>query len=359
MAYVFNPGPAALPKEALQQAQADLLNYQGLGYSILEASHRGAAFKPVIEGAEALLREHLGIPVDYAVLFLQGGASLQFCMVPMNLAAGKSCDYADTGSFANKAYKEAKNLGPVKVAASSKEQKYAFIPDFKTWTCDPQAAYLHITSNNTIFGTQYASFPTPPAGVPLVADMSSDILSRRFDISKFGLIYAGAQKNLGPSGVTVVIIRKDLLTRSPKTLPTMLNYNTHAAEGSLYNTPCTFGIYLMKLVLEWTKRQGGLAAIEKVNDQKAAELYAAIDASGGYYRGPAQVGSRSRMNVCFNLAGEELEKKFVKQAEAKGLIGLKGHRSVGGIRASIYNAVPLQAVRDLIAFMAEFRKANG
>jgi len=359
MTFNFNPGPAALPKEVLEQAHAEFLDFQGLGYSILEASHRSPEFKEVIDGAEALLRELLDIPAGYAVLFLQGGASSQFFMAPMNLLGPEqSADYADSGSWSTKAIKEAQRFGRVSIVASSKDANYTCIPEFDTSDCDPHAAYLHITSNNTIAGTQYADFPRPPAGVPLITDASSDILSRRLDVNGFGMIYAGAQKNLGPSGVTLVIIRKDLAERSPQTLPTMLNYNTHIEKGSTFNTPPTFAIYMVKLVAEWVKARGGLAAIEQVNNEKAAMLYAEIDA-GDFYRGAAKLSSRSRMNVCFNLAAEELEQQFVAEAKKAGLIGLKGHRSVGGVRASIYNAMPLAGVRQLLEFMREFRRTHG
>ncbi len=359
MTFNFNPGPAALPKEVLEKVQAEFLDFRGVGYSIAEASHRSPEFKEVIDGAEALLRELLDIPAEYAVLFLQGGASSQFFMVPMNLlGTGGSADYADSGSWSVKAIKEAQRFGKVNVVASSKAENYTCIPEFDTADCDPNAAYLHITSNNTIAGTQYALFPRPPAGVPLITDASSDILSRRIELRDFGLIYAGAQKNLGPSGVTLVIIRKDLAERSPEKLPTMLNYNTHIEKESTFNTPPTFAIYMVNLVAEWVKAQGGLAAIEKLNNEKAAMLYAEIDADD-FYRGSAKMPSRSKMNVCFNLATEELEQAFIAEAKKSGLIGLKGHRSVGGVRASIYNAMPLAGVRQLTDFMREFRRTRG
>ncbi len=359
MTYVFNAGPATLPKEVLKQAQAELVDFHGVGYSILEASHRSAEFDEVIGTGESLIRELLGISDDYAVLFLQGGASTQFCMIPMNfMGAGQSADYIDTGAWSSKAFKEADNLGQARVIASSKDKNYSYIPKLDGLDYDPQAAYLHITANNTIFGTEYAGYPSAPAGVPLIADMSSDYLSRPLDVNKFGMIYGGAQKNIGPAGVTLVILRRDLAERSPKSLPTMLNYNTHIGKGSMFNTPPTFGIYMVKLVAEWLKKLGGLEAMARMNDEKADLLYGEIDADD-FYRGVAAVDSRSKMNVTFNLATEELEKKFVAAATAAGLIGLKGHRSVGGCRASIYNAMPLEGVQALVSFMQDFRQANG
>lgn len=356
--YNFNPGPAVLPRPVLLRAQAELVDYQGLGYSIIEASHRAPEFEAVIGRAESNLRELMGIPANYAVLFLQGGASLQFAMLPMNLlGAGQSADYADTGEWSAKAMKEAKLIGNIRTAASSKATKYDHIPAFAGWQMDPKAAYLHITSNNTIFGTQYASFPTPPAGVPLIADMSSDILSRAVNVSDFGVIYGGAQKNLGPSGVTVVIMRQDLAARAPANLPTMLKYSTHIEGKSLYNTPPTFSIYLLALVTDWLKEQGGVAAVEAHNRAKAKLLYDCIDE--GFYTCPAKKDSRSLMNVVFRLPTEELEATFLKLCKANHLIGLKGHRSAGGLRASIYNAMPAAGVAALVQLMRDFRAKQG
>ena len=335
----FSAGPAVLPVEVLEQAQRDLMSLPGVGMSILEISHRSAAFDEVIEGCEADLRALGNIPDNYRVLFLQGGASLQFSMVPMNLLpAGGSADYIVTGVWAEKAIKEAKRHGTVNIVASTAAEKHTRVPRADELELDPNAAYVHITTNNTIYGTQWQTIPDT-GSVPLVADTSSDMYSRPIDVSKYGLIYAGAQKNLGPSGVTLVIIREDLLARTPSTLPTMLQYGVHAENKSLYNTPPVFGIYIMRLVLQWLVKAGGLQAVEKVNERKAGKLYAEIDRTG-FYRGHAAADSRSRMNVTFRLPSEELEKKFAKESTAAGLDGLKGHRSVGGLRASIYNAFP-------------------
>jgi len=354
----FSAGPAVLPIEVLEQAQRDLLSLPGVGMSILEISHRSAAFDEVIDGCEADVRTLGNIPGNYRVLFLQGGASLQFSMVPMNLLpAGGSADYVVTGVWAEKAVKEAKRVGTVNTAGSTASEKFARVPRQDELKLDPAAAYVHITTNNTIYGTQWREVPDTGA-VPLVADTSSDMFSRTIDISKYGLIYAGAQKNLGPSGVTLVIIREDLLARTPATLPTMLQYPVHAENKSMYNTPPVFGVYIMRLVLQWLIKAGGLQAIETVNERKAARLYAEIDRTG-YYRGHAAPDSRSRMNITFRLPSEELEKKFVKESTAAGLDGLKGHRSVGGLRASVYNAFPEAGVDALVQFMQEFERKNG
>jgi phosphoserine aminotransferase len=354
----FSAGPAILPIEVLEEAQRDLLALPGVGMSILEISHRSAAFDEVIDGCEADLRQLAGVPANYKVLFLQGGASLQFSMVPMNLLpAGGSADYIVTGSWAEKAVKEAKRVGTVKIAASTEAENYARVPQQAELTLDPDAAYVHYTTNNTIFGTEFHYVPDVGA-VPLVADTSSDMFSRPIDIEKYGVIYAGAQKNLGPSGVTLVIVRDDLLARTPKTLPTMLQYGVHAENKSMYNTPPVFGIYIMRLVLKWVLKQGGLAEMNARNARKADALYAEIDRSG-FYRGHAAKDSRSRMNVTFRLPSEELEKKFVKESTAAGLDGLKGHRAVGGMRASIYNAFPEEGVAALVSFMRDFEQRNG
>jgi phosphoserine aminotransferase len=354
----FSAGPAVLPVEVLEEAQRDLIALPGVGMSILEISHRSKPFDDVIEGCEADLRALAAIPANYHVLFLQGGASLQFSMVPMNLLPpGGSADYIVTGSWSEKAVKEAKRVGAVKIAATTAADNYTRVPKQSELTLDPGAAYVHYTTNNTIFGTEWHHLPDV-GRVPLVADTSSDMFSRPIDIGKFGLIYAGAQKNLGPSGLTLVIIRDDLVSRTPASLATMLQYGVHVENKSMYNTPPVFGVYIMRLVLKWLLKEGGLPAIDASNARKAQKLYAEIDRTG-YYRGHAQPDSRSRMNVTFRLPSEELEKKFVKESTAAGLDGLKGHRSVGGLRASIYNAFPESGVDALVAFMKEFERVNG
>ncbi|GFN31627.1 3-phosphoserine/phosphohydroxythreonine transaminase [Paenibacillus xylaniclasticus] len=358
-AYNFNAGPAALPLEVLQQAQEQFVDYHGAGMSIMEMSHRSALYEQVNNEAQSLLRELFGIPDNYHVLLLQGGASTQFASIPMNLLQpGKTGAYVMTGSWADKAYKEAKLFGETAIAASSESFKFNRIPDLSSIELPDNAAYLHITSNETIEGTQYQAYPDT-AGVSLIADMSSDILSRPVDVSKFGLIYAGAQKNLGPSGVTIVIIRDDLAANSPKTIPTMLRYETHAKNSSLYNTPPSFSVYMVTLVLKWLKEKGGVAAMEQFNRDKTKLIYDAIDNSSGFYRGFADPASRSIMNITFRIHSEELEKLFVKESEAAGFVGLKGHRSVGGLRASTYNAVPLESCQALAQFMADFQKRHG
>lgn len=354
----FNPGPATLPLPVLEEAQRELLNYKGTGMSILETSHRSKEYEAINAETEALLKEILKIPDNYRVLFLQGGATMQFDMVPLNfLTEGATADYILTGSFAEKAYKEAQKVGNVHVAASTKDENYRRIVRFDEIKLSENPAYVHITSNNTIFGTQWKEFPDF-GDIPLIADMSSDILSRRIDVKKFALIYAGAQKNLGPAGVTVVIIRDDMIARSNKKLPSMLRYDVHAENNSLYNTPPVFAVYMVNLVLKWVKNQGGLAVIEKINEEKASYLYEVIDESEGFYAGHAEKDSRSLMNVTFRLPSEELEKKFIAEAAEKGLKGLKGHRSVGGIRASIYNAMPVEGCRRLAEFMRDFYKRH-
>jgi phosphoserine aminotransferase len=355
----FGAGPAVLPEAVLEEAQRELLALPGVGMSVLEISHRSKVFEEIIQGAEADLRKLGSIPSNYHVLFLQGGASLQFSMVPMNLLPpGGKADYIVTGSWSKKAVKEAQRVGTVSIAATTEAENFTRIPEPSEWKLDPTAAYVHITTNNTIFGTEWQEDPEIETA-PIVADASSDIFSRPIDINRYALIYAGAQKNLGPSGVTLVLLRDDLLARSPKTLPTMLDYNTHAKEKSLYNTPPVFGIYVLRLVARWMLDLGGLEAIGKRNAEKAKLLYDAIDGSGGYYRPHAKPGSRSNMNVTFRLPSEELEKRFVSDATRNGLDGLKGHRSVGGIRASIYNAFPREGVEALVAFMGEFQQKNG
>ena len=354
----FNAGPAALPLPVLEEIQAEFLDYKGTGMSITEISHRSKPFDAVINEAVERTKRLLSLGDDYQVLFLQGGASMQFCMIPLNLALpGKPVDYINTGTWSTKAIKEAKILGlDVRVIASSEDKNFSYIP--KEYAIDPEAAYLHFTSNNTIKGTQWAEFPK--AGkVPLVCDMSSDIMSRPFDAAPFGLIYAGAQKNIGPAGTALVIIRKDMLERVPDNLSTMLKYTTFAKENSMYNTPSCFTIYTINLVLKWLEETvGGLKAMEKNNQEKGATLYNYIDQSG-YYRGTAEKDSRSLMNVTFRLPSEDLEKQFIKEATAAGMVGLKGHRSVGGCRASIYNAMPVEGVQTLVDFMKAFEKKNG
>ena len=357
--YNFSAGPAMLTEDVMKIAQAEFCDFKGSGRGLIELSHRGKLFTAVIERAVANVRELMNIGDDYTVLFIQGGASMQFAMVPMNLLpAGQSADYADTGVWADKACKEAAAMGKARTVCSSKADKYSYIPDFKSWDLDPAAAYLHITSNNTVAGTQYPAFPKAPAGVPMIADMSSDIMSRVIDVKDFGLIYAGAQKNLGPSGMALVIMRRDLAARTPKSVPTMLKYSTYMENDSLYNTPPTFGIYLMGLVLDWVKQQGGLAAVTARNEAKAALIYDAIDASNGFYKGHAAATARSRMNITFTLATEELEKKFLAEAKQAGFVGLAGHRSVGGCRASAYNSVPLESCQALRDLMLKFQKEN-
>jgi len=352
--YNFYAGPAILPQAVMKKAQDELLNFNTSGLSIMEISHRSKDFEAVITGAEAKIRALLGVPENYHVLFLQGGASLQFGMIPMNLLKGRQADYIHTGEWAKKAIKEAKLFGKVNIAASSEDKNFNYIPKAFDFTAD--AVYVHLTSNETIGGIQWPSFPDT-GKVPLLADMSSDIFSRRIDVSKFALIYAGAQKNIGPAGVTLVIIRNDLVEASADNLATMLSYKTHAKEKSLYNTPPCFAIYIIKLVMDWIEAQGGLAAVEAVNDEKARLLYEAIDSST-LYKGTAEVNSRSKMNVTFRLPSAELDEKFVAEAKQAGFIGLKGHRSVGGCRASIYNAMDLDGVKELIKFMEKFATAN-
>jgi phosphoserine aminotransferase len=356
--YNFSAGPAVLPVEVLEEAQRNLLSLPGVGMSILEISHRSKPFEEILAGCEADLRTLAGIPKSHHVLFLQGGASLQFSMVPMNLLpADGSADYIVTGAWSQKAVKEAKRVGGVKIAATTEADNFTSVPRQSDLTLDPAAAYVHYTTNNTIFGTEFPYVPSVGA-VPLVADTSSDMFSRPIDVSKFALIYAGAQKNLAPAGLTLVIVRDDMLQRTPKSLPTMLQYGVHVENGSMYNTPPVFAIYVMRLVLAWLLKQGGLEAIDRQNARKADKLYAEIDRTD-FYRGHAQKDSRSRMNVTFRLPSEALEKQFAREATAAGLDGLKGHRSVGGLRASIYNAFPEAGVDALVQFMREFEQKNG
>jgi len=354
----FSSGPAVLPVSVLEQAQRDLVALPGVGMSILEISHRSAAFEAILQKADADIRRLAAVPSNYKLLFLQGGASTQFSMVPMNLlSAGQTADYVVTGSWGEKAAKEARKIGNVHIAGSSQATNFDRIPADAELTFTPGAAYLHVTSNNTIEGTQWKRLPGA-GGVPLVSDASSDIFSQPIDVSAYGLIYAGAQKNLGPAGVTLVIVRDDLLARSARALPTMLNYAVHAENASLYNTPPVFAIYIVGLVVEWLLANGGLPAMASLNERKAARLYAELDRTG-FWRPTANKHGRSLMNVTFRLGSEELEKKFVKEATAEGLDGLKGHRSVGGMRASIYNAFPEEGVDALVSFMREFERRNG
>lgn len=354
----FNAGPAALPEAVLAKAKKEMMNYQDLGMGVMELSHRSKQFEAINDRTQSLLRLLLNIPDDYEVLFLQGGASLQFTMVPMNLLEeGSTASYVLTGAWSEKALKEAQKIGSATAIASSKSTNYKSIPSLSEIKGMPDSSYLHITTNNTIYGTQWHQFPEK-INVPLVADMSSDILSRPIHVSSYGLIYAGAQKNLGPSGVTVVIINKQLLKRSRPDLPAMLNYQVQADSNSLYNTPPTLSVYFLMLVLEWAESIGGVQQLERMNQQKAAMLYDAIDRSNGFYKGHAEKDSRSLMNINFTLADDDLSASFLHEAEELGFIGLAGHRSVGGCRASIYNAVPLEHVEQLAKFMNDFRLRN-
>ena len=355
--YNFSAGPATLPYEVLVQAAKDIVNFNDKGIGLIEMSHRSKEFIQVADECEALLRELLSIPQNYKVLFLQGGASTQFAMVPMNLLGpGKTACYLNTGTWSKKAIKEAKLFGTVDVAFTSEPSNFDRVPSPGDYTIPKEAEYLYFVSNNTIFGTQFHTMPETDK--VMVCDMSSDILSRPVDISRFGLIFAGAQKNMGPAGCTVVIIREDLLDRTPENIPTMFRYKTHADKGSMFNTPPCFAIYTIGLVLKWLKKIGGLSAIEKMNQDKGALLYQAIDNSS-FYSGHAQKDSRSLMNITFNLPTPDLEAKFVQEATAVSFNGLKGHRSVGGCRASIYNAFPREGVEKLVRFMEDFAKHNG
>ena len=352
----FSAGPGTLPLEVLQQAAKDVVNFNDKGIGLIEMSHRSKEFVAVADEAEALLRELLGVPDNFKVLFLQGGASTQFAMVPMNLLGpGKKATYLNTGVWSKKAIKEAKFFGDVQVAYSSEESTFNHVPANNAYQVGDDSEYLYFVSNNTIYGTQFHEFPK--SDKMLVCDMSSDIMSRHLDFSKFGIIFAGAQKNMGPAGCAVVIIREDLLDRTPENVPTMFRYKTHADKGSMFNTPPCFSIHVIGLVLKWLKKLGGLSAIEEMNREKAALLYQVIDATD-FYRGHAEEASRSLMNVTFNLPTPELEAKFVQEATAKGFDGLKGHRSVGGCRASIYNAFPREGVQELISFMQKFEQQN-
>ncbi|WP_298400815.1 3-phosphoserine/phosphohydroxythreonine transaminase [uncultured Chloroflexus sp.] len=360
MIHNFNPGPAALPPEVIARAQAELADYHGTGMSILEMSHRSKEYEAINAAAEANLKALLGLSDDYRVLFMQGGASMQFALIPLNfLPAGSVAEYIITGSWGEKAYEEAQRIGNTRLLASTAAEGYRRLPEPEALTSDPQAAYLHITTNETIQGVQWPAELPDFAPAPLVADMSSDFLSRPFPAHRFALIYAGAQKNLGPAGVTVVVIRQDLIERGRKDLPVIMRYATFAKNNSLYNTPPVFAVYMVNLVLEWIKEQGGLAAMAERNARKAAMVYEAIDTSNGFYVGHAAPEARSLMNVTFRLPSAELEKQFLSDAQAAGMVGLAGHRSVGGIRASLYNAVSPESAAALASFMREFAERYG
>lgn len=355
----FYAGPATLPPPALERAKAEIPDWEGTGMSVMETSHRSPEYDEVHYGAMNLIGELLGLDDDHQVLFLQGGASTQFAMLPMNfIPEGGSADYVNTGTWSTKALKEANIIAKGRVAASSEDDGFTSIPKQSEYDLDPQAAYVHITSNNTIKGTQFHSFPDT-GSVPLVADMSSDILWRPIDANRFSLIYAGAQKNIGPSGVTIVILKKSWLERANQNLPSMLSYSTFSAKDSLYNTPPTFAIYMVRNVLEWVRDQGGLAAVEKTNRAKGDRLYGVMSAYPDFYKCPVAEDSRSYMNVVFRLPTEDLEATFVSEGKGAGMVGLKGHRSVGGCRASIYNAMPLEGVEYLASFMEDFAQKNG
>ncbi|MBS0372523.1 MAG: 3-phosphoserine/phosphohydroxythreonine transaminase [Proteobacteria bacterium] len=355
----FSAGPAVLPTKVLEQVRDELLDWRGTGMSVMEVSHRGKDFTGVIESAEADLRTLMGIPSNYKVLFLQGGATQQFAQIPMNLLDGRSADYIVTGSWSKKAYKEAQRFGAVRLAGSSEADSFTRVPSADELKLDLQAAYLHICTNETIHGVEMFDLPTAPAGVPLVADMSSHILSRPMDVSRYGLIYAGAQKNIGPAGLVIVIVREDLLGKASAITPSVMDYATMAENGSMLNTPPTFGIYLAGLIFKDLLAQGGLEAVEQSNIAKAQLVYDAIASSGGFYRNPVQEAFRSRMNVPFTLANPALDAAFLAEAAERQLSGLKGHKSVGGMRASIYNAMTLDGVRALVDLMQDFaaRKA--
>ncbi|MBD3232209.1 MAG: 3-phosphoserine/phosphohydroxythreonine transaminase [candidate division Zixibacteria bacterium] len=354
----FNPGPSALPLDVLMKVQEELLDYRGTGMSVMESSHRSPEYDEINEQAMLLAKELMGLGDDYHVIFVGGGASTQFAYIPLNfMHGGKAGAYIDTGTWSTKAIKEAKIIGDMHLAASSKDAEYRFIPKQKDIDLPNDAAYLHITTNNTIKGTQYHYIPET-GGIPLIADMSSDILSRRMDFNKFDFFYAGAQKNLGPSGVTLVVIKEHMLSKIKDGLPTMIDYRTHCEKKSLFNTPPAFGVYVMKLVLEWIKDRGGLDAVEDVNRQKKDAVYEVMDEHSDYFKGTAEKDSRSWMNVTMRLPNEDLEKKFIAEGKEAGFIGLKGHRSVGGIRVSLYNAVTLEGAQRVAEFMENFKSKN-
>lgn len=356
--YNFSAGPCTLPETVMLEAQEDFYSYKGQGLSVMEMSHRSKSYDEIITTAEADLRKLLNISDDYAVMFLQGGATLQFSMLPLNLMPpANKADYIVTGAWSKKAVTEAKRVGEVNIAATSADSNFNFIPKQDALNLTPDASYVHFTSNNTIFGTEFKTEPEV-GDVPLTCDASSNILSKPIDVNKYGLIYAGAQKNMGPAGAALVIAKKSLLERVPEEVHTYLNYNTHAAKASMYNTPPTYTIYIMGLVYKWLLDLGGLEKMKEINEAKAKMLYDAIDGSDGYYKGSAAVEDRSFMNVTFNMQSEELEKKFIAEATAKDFSGLKGHRSVGGIRASIYNAFPTKGIEDLVQLMSDFKAKN-
>lgn len=355
--YNFSAGPSMLPLEVLEQAQREMLNYDGSGQSVMEMSHRSKTYQAIIDGAEATLREIMEIPDNYKVLFLQGGGSLQFSMIPLNLFSEKKvADYVNSGQWSKKAIAEAKRYGKVNVVADSSDKTFTYIPELDPSTFTPDADYFYITMNNTIYGTRYTKLPET-GNIPLVADISSMILSEKIDVSKFGLLFAGAQKNVGPAGLTIVIVREDLIGKPMDITPTMLKYDIHAAEGSMYNTPPAYSIYISKLVFEWVKNKGGVEAIQKINEEKAGILYDFLDNSK-MFKGTVVPKDRSLMNVPFVTGNEELDAKFVKEATAAGFINLKGHRTVGGMRASIYNAMPVEGVKKLVEFMQKFEEDN-
>ncbi|MGE5386090.1 MAG: 3-phosphoserine/phosphohydroxythreonine transaminase [Betaproteobacteria bacterium] len=358
----FSAGPAALPEEVLCQARDEMLDWHGIGCSIMEVSHRGKEFTGVIEQAEADLRELMGIPANYRVLFLQGGATQQFAQIPLNLLGGKSADFVVTGSWSQKAYKEAQRVagkGAARCVANTEADGFTRFPAIAELDLDPEAAYLHVCTNETIHGVEVRDLAALPANeVPLVADMSSHILAGELDVSRFGLIYAGAQKNIGPAGVTLVVVRDGLLGRAPANIPNVLNYSVMAENGSMLNTPPTFAIYFAGLIFQWLKRQGGLKAMAAINAEKARLVYECIDGSAGFYRNPVQPQWRSLMNVPFTLVRPELDARFLAESKAAGLAGLKGHKSVGGMRASLYNAIPLAGVSALVEFMRDFARKN-
>lgn len=354
--YNFSAGPAALPEEVLQRAADEMLEYGDSGQSVMEMSHRSKEYQAIIDSAESLLREIMSIPDNYKVLFLQGGASSQFAMIPLNLMTTGKADFIVTGQWANKAYQEASRYGDCKIVASSKDKTFSYIPEIDNSEFRPDASYVHICQNNTIYGTRFSDIPET-GNVPLISDMSSCILSEPVDVSKYAMIYAGAQKNMGPAGLTVVIIREDLIGNARETTPTMFNYQIHADNGSMYNTPPTYGIYILKLVLEWVKSKGGLSAMKEYNEKKAAVLYDFLDSSA-LFNATVQGKDRSLMNVPFVTGNEELDAKFVSEAKKAGFINIKGHRSVGGMRASIYNAMSMEGVEKLVAFMKKFEAEN-
>ena len=359
-AHNFNAGPSILPLPVLEQAQKELIDFKGTGMSVMEISHRSKEFEAVLAEAEQDLRTLMGIPANYKVLFLQGGATLQFAMIPMNLRpAGASADYIVTGSWSKGALKEAQKLGTTHTSFSADADNFSRLPEQSELKLDPQAAYLYFTSNETIHGVEFKQEPVAPQGVPLFVDTSSDFISRPIDVSKYGLIYAGAQKNAGPAGVVVTIIREDLLERVPANLPAMLDYKVQVAGGSMHNTPPCFAIYMVGLVFKWALNLGGLPEIQRRNEAKAGIVYQAIDESGGFYKGHARPDSRSKMNITFRLPSEELEDTFASEAKKQNMIGLKGHRSVGGLRASLYNALPLESAEVLVSFMKEFQRKHG